>query len=237
MPRDVSKQRNTEADALDEFTKSGEELPFGRGWSSDRRSPQVKQANRTPQFKVPDNKEVPFKFLEDTPLVSFFQHWVPQEGGKNVPYVCLGVKIVEGKEVNQCPLCGRGSKAKAANWFNVVDLSELDEDGNIVPTLKVWMASPDPSKAIEERAKVKRTSPLNRDDLYWVAYKTYGANDIPSYSIDPVKKDELLTDVGIEPLTDDQIASFMDKLYDKSIVQGLKTKAELKTISDKYLDD
>lgn len=190
------------------------------GWSSDQR-PRSQGKAQAPRFTVPDDgEEVLIKFLEDKPFAPLFQHWVQTENGRRA-YTCLGF--------TECPMCAKGDKAKSSDWINVVVLG--DE-----PALMVWYMSPDPASAVKERAQGKRTSPLDKDGLYFAVSKKKGSNGFFSYSVDPVKEDELETDWGVKPLTDAQLDGFISNRYDSSIVR-FHTLSELQEASRKYLED
>ena len=189
------------------------------GWAVGTRS--SASGPRVNTFKVTNtDEEVLIRFLEPHAFAPIFQHWILGDGGKRRAYTCI---------VKECPLCARGDKAKSSDWFNVIDMSGEE------PELKVWYASPDPAKAIKARAENKRTSPINRDGLYFVVSKTEGKNGIAEYSLDPVRADEL-EDWGAKELTQEQLEAFANDAYDASLVQ-VKTKAELQQIAETHLDN
>jgi hypothetical protein len=198
---------------------------FGSGWSTGKTAPQYKSSKQTDRFTVSENgEEVLIKFVEESPFLSFFQHWVRQEDGKNHPYAHSG---------DDCPLCGYGNRAKSVDYMNVLQLGENGE-----PELKLWMISPDPRSAILERANSKRTSPLNREDLYFAVSKRKQTNNTFSYTVDPVKAADLEDEWGVKPLTAEQIASATTELYDKSVAESqMKSHSELLELAKKYLDD
>jgi hypothetical protein len=186
-------------------------------WAVDKRS---SSGPRIPAFKVENtDDEILVKFLEAGPFAPIFQHWL-MINGKRSPYVCI---------VKECPLCARGDKPKSSDWFNVIDLSG-DE-----PALKVWYASPDPAKAIKLRAENKRTSPINKEALYFVVSKAKGKNDIAEYSLDPVREDEL-GDWNVAPLTEAQIEVFNSQKYDASLVKAL-SRSELAEVAKQHLSE
>jgi len=197
---------------LPDFIKPG----FAVGTRSSASGPRVNV------FKVEnEDEEVLMKFLEPHAFAPIFQHWLLVDG-KRRAYTCI---------VKECPLCARGDKPKSSDWFNVIDMSGEE------PELKVWYASPDPAAAIKARATNKRTSPLNRDGLYFVVSKTKSSkgNGILEYSIDPVREDEL--DVwGAKPISAEKISEFEKEAYDASLVQ-VKTKAELTQLAEQHLED
>jgi len=191
---------------------TGEETVIGEGWSSDKRA--STSGGKIPAFKVPDEgEEILFKFIQERPFAPFWQHWLRGRQGKQ-NFVCIAEPKKGTKPEVRCPLCDIGDVPKSADYFNVIDLSDPAN-----PVLKVWYASADPAKAIRERSEVKRTSPINREDLYFVASKRKGKNGFPSYSVDPVKASDLPEDWDMEPLTADVINEFIENAYTKDIVK------------------
>lgn len=240
MPRDLTRVKpelpeDAKSSGLDEFkprervtkevSDSGRIAP---GWSSDAR-PKV-SLSKIPRFKVPDDgEEVLVKFLDDMPFAPIFQHWLLVEGQRRA-YTCIfKAPDSEGEGGQNCPLCDRGDKAKSSDWFNVVLLGDT-------PELQVFYATGDPSAAIKERAEAKRTSPLTKDGLYFAVSKRKASNGFNTYSVDPVKEDELEADWGVKSLTPTQISDFNLNKYDSSLVKVL-TSVELSEIARKHLTD
>jgi len=229
MPRDIARRRtsqNDESSMTDErtetrvrVTKEGSEpAPFGGGWSTDR-APRVRRtgAGTINRFKVEDGEEVLIKFLEaDAPFASYWQHWIDKK-----PYTCL---------IENCPLCNIGDSPKPVDCFNVVKMTESG------PLLYLWQASPDPAGAIKVRADNKRTSPLNRDDLYFAVSKVKGKNGFPSYNVDVVKAEELSEDWGMSPLTTEQMEAFQMEAYTSDAVLKSTPRHELVELANTLAD-
>lgn len=196
------------------------ESPIRPGWSADSKPASTRSASNVARFKVPDDgEEILIKFLDDCPFAPIFQHWILVEGQRRA-FTCLG---------KECPLCDRGDKPKSSDWFNVVELGET-------PELKVWYATSDPAAAIRERAESKRTSPINREGLYFAVSKRKASNGFNTYSIDVVKEEELEKDWGVKSLSAEAIKQFQDNAYDGSLVK-IHTKAELSELARKHLED
>ena len=244
MPRDIVSRSKGSADkeyaasGLDEFAQTtktervtkpvNDATIVGPGWSSTKKAPVVKQGDRPNRFEteIPEGgEEVLFKFLNDLPFDSCWQHWIPQPNGKKRPYTCV---------IDDCPLCDRGDVPKPADYINVIALNKADNDGAITPRVLLWTLSPDPAKAVKERADSRRTSPLNRSDLYFVVSKKTGANGFNHFSVDPIREDEL-DEMGVKPLTEDKINELGKSAYDSSIVQK-NTKRELQEVAAKLED-
>jgi hypothetical protein len=241
MPRDLARtkpqiEEAAESSGLDEFkpVRTGrvtKEVSSGikPGWSSDRR-PKSSGGDKIPLFKVPDDgEEVLIKFLDEVPFAPVFQHWIMVDTQRRA-YTCIYEEDEDtGKVLVNCPLCDRGDRAKASDWFNVVELGDN-------PELKVWKASGDPSQAIKDKAEIKRYSPINRDELYWAISKKKAANGFNTYSVDAVKEAELVVDWGVQYLTPERISKFNKEKYDSSIVR-MATPSELSEIAKKHLSD
>lgn len=237
MPRDLARTKPTdsESNGLDEFAGNGRERvtkdvdsPVQSGWSVERRV-SVNRGDRPTQFKVPDEgEEILIAFLEDRPFASFFQHWVKTDKGRR-GYVCLG---------KHCPLCARGDRPKSQDWFNVAEIvnSDLSNKGVDLPRLALWYCSADPAEKIKERADSKRTSPINKDGQYFAISKRTGKNGFNTYSVDPVKEDELREDWGVEPVGEQLRGVLTAKLYTADLVKP-NTKPELQDIADEYFGD
>lgn len=196
----------------------GEQSPVGRGWSVDKRS----SGSKTPQFKVPaKGEEILFKFIDDLPFASFWQHWLGDPKNRK-SYVCIAAPKKDTKPAVSCPLCEIGDEPKSSDYINVIDLSDTAN-----PVLKVWYMTASPAKAVRERTEVKRTSPINKEDFYWVASKS--DEQYPKTSIELVKSSDLMEDWDMEPLTVEQINEFAADAYGPELVK-ISTKRELAAV-------
>lgn len=144
------------------------------------------------------------KFVQDGYFHWYNRHWV-----NKVPYTCLGA---------DCPLCGRGVRSQVIYLFNVIDMTNSGDSEHNEPTLKVWEASSDPFNAIKARAEDSKSSPVNREDLYFSVAKRKQDNGTNKFTVDPVKKRDLVDDYEVEPLSDEEFAKLTEELYDKSVV-------------------
>lgn len=217
---DVASPVTPEHEKKERIVKESAPSIIGSGWGV-QKTVQM-SGDRPVQFKVDEGKEYLVKFIQETPFANFYQHWpsgLPADV-KQRSYVCLGVG---------CPLCAYGDKPKAANYFNLLDVTEE-------PVLKVWYASPDPAGAIRDRSESKRSSPLNRADLYFIVSKHTQANGIPTYTVDYVKEADLEEDWGIKPLVPATITELSKKAYTSDIVR-VNSKAELQALAEKYLSE
>lgn len=243
MPRDTLQSIASDSqgtDPIEEFatrtrvTKDVEvdvDNILGSGWAADKPAPAFKGGDKPERFTVPDDgTEVLIKFLEERPFTSFYQHWIQTDAGKR-PFACLGIDPNTKRSI--CPLCDRSDKAKSVDYLNVL---VLYPDGQ--NELKLWMASPDPAAAIAEKKASKRSSPLNREDLYFAVSKRAGKNGVPTYTVEAVKEGDLAEDWGVKPVSAAEIASYNDKLWTKEVARNqVKSRDELRVLAAKFLKD
>lgn len=190
----------------------------GKGWGSYEKTKQA-TSSFPDNFKV-TNEAVIVKFLDDEPFLVFLQHWVERKGKRS--WTCLE---------SRCPLCDdAGDKPSQQVCFNVVDFTDPDD-----PQIKVWQVGPMVADILKNYAKDKKTSPINRDDLYFSVSKQT-KNNKTNYFITPVKERDLLDDWDIEPLAEEDLEEFDSKAYDEDILQVSK-RNELKTIVREILND
>jgi hypothetical protein len=236
MPRELTREKPLSTDVevsednLDEFrthrVTKDVEPSVKPGWSSDVR-PRSTGNTQVDRFAVPDDgEEILIKFLDETPFAPIFQHWVLADGGKRRAFTCAGTNS-DGESI--CPMCKRGDRPKSSDWFNVVELG--DE-----PKLKVWYASADPAGAIKEKSQGKRTSPINKDGLYFAISKKKASTGFNTFTVERVEEDELETDWGVKPLSADQLKKFNSQKYDGSLVK-IHTTVELADAARKFLSD
>lgn len=170
------------------------------------------------QFKATDEEKL-VAFIEDEPFTAYLEHWVNEmPKGQKKSFVCLG---------DGCPLCAIGHKPRSIAVFNIVDFTDPQN-----PELKVWQAGPGPLGKIEQRADNSRTSPINKDGLYFAVSSVQGSNGYYQYTVDPVRADALAEDFGIDPdFAADAIDRLSEKVYDKSIVR-VDSRETLQEIAD-----
>jgi hypothetical protein len=199
------------------------------GWSRNIRPRQTAYV-KYDRFDIKvDAEEVIIKFLDETPFAPVLQHWLTTEKGDR-PFTCFYPEV--------CPGCSRGHTSKATDYFNVVQLNDNIVDSKPVdgPMLRVWQATADPSEAIEEMAKGKRTSPINKPGLYFTVRKTKAATGFNTFKLERSDEENLMEDWGIQPLTSEQLAKFNKEKFDSSIVK-VNDAAEVTAACIKFLDD
>lgn len=200
------------------------------GWSRNIR-PRQTASVKYDRFDIKvDAEEVLVKFLDDMPFAPVLQHWLTTEKGDR-PFTCF--------YPDDCPGCSRGHTSKAADYFNIVQMNDNMSDGKPVdgPMLRVWQATSDPSDAIDEMAKGKRSSPLNKSGLYFTVRKTKAATGFNTFILKDVRSEaELTEDWGIQPLTSEQLAKFNKEKFDSSLVK-VNDAAEVTAAFIKYHDN
>lgn len=155
------------------------------------------------------------KFLQDKPFASYKQHWcqdwLPQ--GSKYSHVCPKL---------DCPLCAVGDKPGARICFNIVDFSDPEKPVNSVLAVGIRL-----SNMVQDFSKDPKTTPINRDDLYFKIKKTTSDSGSKSTkgggtqtNLADVKARDLLDDWGFEPLTDDELAYFEENAWtrDKFVI-------------------
>jgi hypothetical protein len=212
--RRTSRRASRDEDEDDEPTpKVG-----GRGWGSYEKTKQA-SSGFPDNFKA-GSESVIVKFLDPEPFLVFLQHWIERSGKKS--FTCLESK---------CPLCDdAGDKPSQQVSFNVVDFTDPDD-----PQVKVWQVGPMVADILKNYAKDKKTSPINRDDLYFSVRKET-KNKKTNYYITPVKERDLLDDWDIEPLNEEDLETFDAKAYDEDILQVTR-RNDLKVIVREILND
>ncbi|MFE2100867.1 hypothetical protein [Streptomyces sp. NPDC059468] len=190
----------------------------GKGWGSYEKTKQA-TSSFPDNFKA-TNESVIVHFLDEEPFLVFLQHWIERKGKKS--FTCLESK---------CPLCDdAGDKPSQQVCFNVVDFTDPED-----PQIRVWQVGPMVADILKNYAKDKKTSPINRDDLYFSVRKET-KNNKTNYYITPVKERDLLDDWDIEPLTEEDLEEFDAKAYDEDILQVTR-RSELKGIVREILND
>ncbi|MDX3260726.1 hypothetical protein PV336_16015 [Streptomyces sp. MI02-2A] len=206
--------------AQDEDDEEEKEPPAkvgGKGWGSYEKTKQA-TSNFPDDFKA-SGEAVIVKFLDDEPFLVYLQHWIERTGKRS--FTCLE---------NRCPLCDDlGDKPSQQVLFNIVDFTDPDD-----PQVKVWRAGPMIADILKNFANDRKTSPLNRDDLYFSVSKQT-KNKKTNYYITPVKERDLEDDWDVAPLSEDELTEFDDNAYGEDILQ-VSTRNELKTIAREALD-
>lgn len=204
----------------DEDNKPSRSRGRSGGRSSGRRKPSggfgSYQSKRQERSEFKDNKFVPesdeptlIKILDEEPFDVYFQHWVDEgdaRGKTRHSFMCRD--DADFFEDTDCPLCAVGVNTDTKALFNVLDLSNPNK-----PEVKVWVTSVTIADILQRMAESDRTSPLNREDLYFEVIVTKKKNKT-SYEINPVKARDLAEDFDIDPFTEEELAEFEEDLFE-----------------------
>jgi hypothetical protein len=198
-----------------------------QGWGGYRQTADsLKGGDFADNLKIIDNTDMLIKILDEEPIASYGEHWLTLKDGKDEKrrsYVCLG---------DDCPICNKlGDRPSVKVCFNVADM-----DAN-PPEVKIWTFGTQVGDVLANFAENPKTSPVNRDDLYWTITRTK-KNDRYSTTVRPVKARDLVEDFDTEPLTDEELEELEENLFTEDQIFTVKTKAELnKVIEENKLDE
>lgn len=184
---------------------------------------------------VPTEPEL-IKFVPGiaVPTVAYAEHWVGAgtnssgwitEGKRS--YVCLG---------ENCPLCDIGDTPRKWEVYNVLDLRNPAK-----PLLRMLKAAKTLAYDLMVLDKFPRTNPpkygkLAQEDMYWKIWRINnlpGDKGVAKTQLQPVPKDELLSEWGFKPLNEDQLAEWTKKAWSKDSIVQASTWADLKACADK----
>jgi hypothetical protein len=201
----------------DEDDEADENLVEG-GWGAYERG-KAKSGGFAEFIKLEEEPSL-IKFLEPHPFASFRQHWLDRRQGKR-SWVCIE---------DECPLCDLGDDPAFRIAFNVLVIDESGKGSN-----KVWEVGPAVAEQIKAKAKDKRTSPIDRDDVYWAASRT-GKKQQTRYALDFVKERDLEDDWGVAALDDVTLKKYRDKAFTKEIIK-IPTRKQLLELAEEVSGD
>lgn len=155
-----------------------------------------------------DDEDVLFKFVDDAPFAVYKQHWIERKGKRS--FNCIASKALK----TRCPICDEvGDRPGTKVAFNVISLHDPEN-----PRVEIWTVGQKVADMIKKMAKEKRTSPLNRDDLYFAASRTGTKGGSVQTNIEPVKERDLKDDWDTEPLTEAEVKEFYEAAFDEESV-------------------
>lgn len=181
------------------------------------------------EFKPDSEKKVLIKILDAEPFDVFNQHFINElPKGERKSFVCLDDEEYFGDEADDgCPLCDLGDNPSTYSLFNIVDLSNPRK-----PEVKVWKTSPTVTDILERASREKKTSPLNREDLYFEV-EMVKTKSKTTWRIESVKARDLPEDFDMDPLEDEEIAEFEGQRFiDRKAVTKVDTYDELDELAD-----
>lgn len=175
-------------------------------------------SNFADEFKPTANSPVLIKILDAEPFDVYNQHWVEEgdaAGKTRHSFVCLDDEYFGDAQEDGCPLCDVGESASTYSLFNILDLTNPRK-----PEVKVWKTSPAVTDRLERASRDDKTSPLNREDVYFEVEMVKKSKKT-EWVIQPVKARDLEEDFDVEPFSDDELADFEENLFDdrKSITK------------------
>lgn len=205
-------RRTAKADEPEEKKSSGRRGTVSKGWGSYKKTAEAtKGGGFADEFKPEEGETELIKILDDGPFAVYKQHWIERGPGKKKSFNCL--KDDDGN--GDCPLCDDlGDSPKVQAMVNVVNMLEDPDKQKVL----IWKVGALVGEILENAADTKRTSPINRSDLYWSVEKIKKGKKI-DYRIQAVKADDdFQSDWDVEPLTDDEFEAFVAEGYDDSEV-------------------
>lgn len=179
-------------------------------------------------LKVDAEKKI-ILILDAAPFDFYKSHWVEQipEGSKSV--ICWDSLLDDNGEPTmpeRCLLCAAGDKpAKISAFFNVISL-----ENPAIPALKIWEMGKQAADQLAEYSEQPKTSPINKDGLYFEVSKATAGKRI-EYRVKDVKGRDLDEDYGIQPLPEDAIQALAKNLRTDRLKEPLDAKA-MKAIVD-----
>lgn len=185
-------------------------------------------SNFADEFKPQPNEPVLIKFLDAEPFDVYNQHWVEEgnaSGNTRHSFVCRDDEYFDDED--GCPLCDVGEPASTYSLFNILDLTNPRK-----PEVKVWRTSPAVTDKMERASRDKKTSPLDREDVYFEVEMTKKSRKT-EWFVQPVKARDLQEDFDMEPLTEDEIATFTDNLFtDRTAVTKVDSYDDLLELAE-----
>lgn len=191
----------------------------GKGWQGYEGLPSGGDWIKT--WAVP-KKPTLIKFLDGEPFSTYAEHWLDEQKGKK-SFVCLG---------EDCPLCDElGDRPSGYALFNILDLTDPDH-----PKVEVWKTGKRVAGMLRNFADDKKTSPLNREDLYWSIFKSGEKGGNVQTNLNPVKARDLVEDWDCEPFTDEELDEFEEKLHTEEEIITISPRKDLRAIARSYDD-
>lgn len=212
-----SSRRSRDDDGEDERPRRSKPNSTGKGWKAFKQK-REETSDFVKNYTLPEKASL-IKILDEEPFSVYAEHWLDDlPANTKKSYVCIG---------EDCPLCDIGEKARVYSMFNILDLSDPEN-----PVVKPWKVSQTVTDILEGYAEEDKTSPLNREDLYWSIHKTGGGKKgrVQTH-LNPVKARDLDEDWDFDPpLSEDELDEFT--LFAEDDVLFFNTRRELKELAD-----
>jgi hypothetical protein len=183
------------------------------------------------EFKPEANKSTLIKFGDPEPFDVFHQHWVEEgnaSGKTRHSFVCRDDEYFgDSEDDRECPLCEIGEPASTYSLFNIIDLTNPRK-----PETLVWKTSPAVTDKLMRASEDKKTSPLDREDLYFEVTMVKKKNKT-EWDIQPVKARDLEEDFDMEPLSEDEIEELLEKRFeDRTAITKVDSYDDLQELAD-----
>lgn len=164
--------------------------------------------------------------LDDGPYANYLQHWIDEvPKGTRKSYVCLGTWDED------CPMCDVGDSPSTVSLFNILDISNPKK-----PKVVVWRASVAIADQFKRLAESKRSSPLDREDLYFIVTPVKKGNQNVRTTIAPLDADKLEEYYNIPAFDDDELTEFdEDRFTDIESVTQVDDYDTLDKLVEEYL--
>lgn len=196
----------------------GRSTTVGKGWGGYSQVKNLGSSDFVNTWKLPHESTL-IKILDEEPFSTYAEHWIDERKGKK-SFVCLG---------DDCPLCAIGDTPKGFALFNILDLAHPD-----TPKVEVWKVGKQVGEVLERYSKDDKTSPINRDDLYFDVFLSGGTSKGGNKrtNIATVKARDLVEDWDVEPFTEDELDEFYEKLKTEEDILYINSRKELQEIAD-----
>lgn len=158
-----------------------------------------------------DNTPSLIKLLDAEPFDSYNQHWVEEgdaSGKTRHSFVCYDDEEYFPDADKGCPLCAVGYDAQTYSLWNVLNLENPRK-----PVVEVWKTSATVTDKLERMADSKRTTPLDREDLYLEVTRVKKGRKI-SFDIESLKDEDAGDEYDFDPFTKEELAEFEDSKFD-----------------------
>lgn len=219
-PEEDDRPRRSRRDS-DDSPREGSRRPskstVGKGWGG---YDEVKGSGSdyVNTWKLP-TKATLIKILDAEPFTTYAEHWLDEITKGKRSFVCLG---------EDCPLCDDlGDRPSGYALFNILDLTNPDN-----PKVEVWKAGKRVAGMLKNYSDDKKTSPLNREDLYWSIFKSGEKGGNVQTNLNPVKARDLLEDWDVDPFTDDELDEFEKDLHVEEDVVYINSRKDLKEVAE-----
>jgi len=100
----------------------------------------------------------------------------------------------------------------------------------------VWKTGKRVAGILKNYSEDKKTSPLNREDLYWSIFKSGEKGGNVQTNLNPVKARDLIEDWDCDPFTDEELEEFEEKLHTEEEIITVSPRKELRSIASSYDD-